>query len=134
MRPGVARRTLALAGVALLAALVSLASARPRHEGERLPQPTGTWYRAFAAPYKLSPSRKRTACGQRIGPGTRGIAHPTLPCGAKIYLSFGGKRVLTQVIDRGPYAPGREFDVTKPLADEIDLHGTQSIRWAFAGD
>lgn len=132
MRPPVALRTLALAGVALLAALVSLAIARPRHEGERLPQPSGTWYRAFVAPYKPAASRKRTACGQRIGPDTRGIAHPTLPCGVKIYLAFGGKRVLTQVIDRGPYAPGREFDVTKPLADEIGLHGTESIRWAFA--
>jgi rare lipoprotein A (peptidoglycan hydrolase) len=132
MRPAVARRTLALAGVALLAALVSVAVARPRDEGERLPQPAGTWYSAFVAPYTPAPSRRRTACGQRIGPDTRGIAHPSLPCGAKIYLAFGGKRVLTQVIDRGPYAPGREFDVTKPLADEIGLHGTESIRWAFA--
>jgi rare lipoprotein A (peptidoglycan hydrolase) len=132
VRAAVALRTLALAGVALLAALVSVAVARPRNEGERLPQPSGTWYRAVVAPYRPSASRGRTACGQRIDRDTRGIAHPTLPCGAKIYLAFEGKRVLTQVIDRGPYAPGREFDVTKPLADEIGLHGTQSIRWAFA--
>jgi rare lipoprotein A (peptidoglycan hydrolase) len=40
--------------------------------------------------------------------------------------------VLTQVIDRGPYAPGREFQLTKALADEIDLHGVQPIKWRFA--
>jgi rare lipoprotein A (peptidoglycan hydrolase) len=132
VRPSLALRTLALAGVALLAALVSLAIARPRHEDERLPQPTGTWYRAYAAPYRPAPSRQRTACGQRITGDLRGIAHPTLPCGAKVYLWLGSKRVLTQVVDRGPYAPGREFDVTKPLADEIGLHRTRSVRWAFA--
>jgi hypothetical protein len=40
--------------------------------------------------------------------------------------------VLTQVIDRGPNAPGREFNVTKALADEIGLHGTERIRWSYA--
>jgi rare lipoprotein A (peptidoglycan hydrolase) len=61
-----------------------------------------------------------------------GVAHPVLPCGAKVYLSYGGRRVLTQVIDRGPNKPGREFGVAKPLADEIGLHGTKPIRWSFA--
>ena len=55
-----------------------------------------------------------------------------LPCGAKVFLSYGGRRVLTQVIDRGPNVPGREFDVTKALADEIGLHGTKRIRWSYA--
>jgi rare lipoprotein A (peptidoglycan hydrolase) len=128
-----AKRTLALAGVGLLAALVSLALASPGGKrASRLPEPTGTWYRALAAPYSLAASRGRTACGQRISARTMGVAHPVLPCGAKIYISYGGRRVLTQVIDRGPNAPGREFNVTKALADEIDLHGTRSIRWSFA--
>jgi hypothetical protein len=39
---------------------------------------------------------------------------------------------LTQVIDRGPNAPGREFVLTKALADEIDLHATRRIEWSFA--
>ena len=63
---------------------------------------------------------------------TLGVAHPVLPCGARIYISYGGHKVLTQVIDRGPSAPGREFDVTKALADEIGLHGTKRIRWSYA--
>jgi rare lipoprotein A (peptidoglycan hydrolase) len=127
-----AKRTLALAGVALLAALVSLALAAPDRHHARLPQPAGSWYRALAAPYSLAASRGRTACGQRIEKRTMGVAHPVLPCGVKIYILYGGHRVLTQVIDRGPNAPGREFDVTKALADEIGLHGTRPIRWSFA--
>jgi rare lipoprotein A (peptidoglycan hydrolase) len=50
----------------------------------------------------------------------------------KVYIAYGGTRVLTQVIDRGPFVPGREFDITKALADKIGLHGTQPIRWTFA--
>jgi len=133
VRPATAKRTLALAGVAVLAALVSIALASPRHRhGQGLPKPVGTWYQALAAPYAPSASRGRTACGQRIEPRTLGVAHPVLPCGAKVYISYGGRRVLTQVIDRGPNAPGRAFDVTKALADEIGLHGTRRIEWAFA--
>jgi len=131
--PAAAKRTLALAGVALLAALVSLALAAPdRNRGAGLPKPAGTWYRALAAPYSPAASRGRTACGQQIQARTMGVAHPILPCGAKIYISFGGHRVLTQVIDRGPNAPGREFNVTKALADEIGLDVTRSVRWSFA--
>jgi hypothetical protein len=133
VRPAAAKRTLALAGVALLAALVSLALAAPdRDHGSGLPKPVGTWYRALAAPYSPAASLERTACGQRITARTMGLAHPVLPCGAKIYLSFDGHTVLTQVIDRGPNSPGREFNVTKALADEIGLHGTKGIRWSFA--
>ena len=133
MRPTAAKRTLGLAGVALLAALLSLALASPgRQHRSGLPQPVGTWYRALALPYTLRASRKRTACGQRIGARTMGVAHPVLPCGAKVYISYGGRRVLTQVIDRSPIKAGREFAVAKALADEIGLHGTHTIRWSFA--
>ena len=133
MSPATAKRTLGLAGVALLAALVSLALAAPdRNRGTTLPKPVGTWYRALAAAYSPATARGRTACGQRIEARTRGVAHPVLPCGARIYISYGGHKLLTQVIDRGPSAPGREFNLTKALADEIGLHGTKRIRWSYA--
>ena len=126
-------RTLALAGVALLAVLVSLALASPdRNRETTLPKPVGTWYPALAAAYSPAAARGRTACGQRIQARMRGVAHPVLPCGARIYISYGGHKVLTQVIDRGPNAPGREFNVTKALADEIGLQGTKRIRWSYA--
>ena len=133
MSSAAAIRTLALAGVALLAALVSLALASPdRNRETTLPKPVGTWYRALAEPYSPAAGRGRTACGQRIEARLLGVAHPVLPCGARIYISYDGHKVLTQVIDRGPNAPGREFNLTKALADEIGLEGTKRIQWSYA--
>jgi hypothetical protein len=40
--------------------------------------------------------------------------------------------VLTQVIDHGPFVPGREFELTDALAKELGLVGVQSIRWSYA--
>ena len=58
--------------------------------------------------------------------------HPVLPCGAKIFLTYGGKTVLTTVVDRGPLAPGYEFELTPALAERVGLTGVQKIRWSFA--
>jgi rare lipoprotein A (peptidoglycan hydrolase) len=131
---GAAKRTVALAGVALLAALLSLALSSPRGHRDKhaLPQPLSTWYTALAAPYNPARTHTRTACGQRLDAKTLGVAHPVLPCGVKLYISYRGTEVLTQVIDRGLSAPGREFYVTKALADRIGLHGTRSLRWTYA--
>jgi rare lipoprotein A (peptidoglycan hydrolase) len=90
------------------------------------------WYTALAAPYPANSRRERTACGQRLGPRTLGVAHPVLPCGIKIFISYGDNVVLTQVVDRGPNVPGRQFDVTRPLAAKIGLTGTQRVRWRYA--
>jgi rare lipoprotein A len=135
MSPAVAKRAVGLGGVALVAAIASLAIASPEVRSGKpnpLPKPARTWYKALAAPYDLGASRRRTACDVRIRPDTLGVAHPVLPCGVKVFIAFEGARVLTQVIDRGPYVPGREFDLTKALARKIGLHGTQRIRWTFA--
>jgi len=133
MRPALAQRELALAAIAVLAGVVVLAVSIGRSSdgnATSLPQPVH-WYQALAAPYTPS-AKKRTACGQHVDAHTLGVAHPVLPCGAKIFLDFGGKRVLTQVIDKGPAVPGREFDVTKALADKIGLVSVDQVRWAFA--
>src|SRR5262249_7823593 len=108
--------------------VVSLSVTRPgAHPSTTLPQPAD-WNTALAAPY--TPARQ-TACGQRVRRGTLGVAHPVLPCGVMIYLEFDGKRVLTQVIDKAPAVPGREFDLTRALANRIGLHGVEQVRWAF---
>jgi rare lipoprotein A (peptidoglycan hydrolase) len=125
-------RSALLGGVALVALAVALALAHHRKHGSSLPEPAGQWYTALAAPYTPSTKTKTGACGVRIGPNTAGVAHPVLPCGAKIYIQFGGKEVLTQVIDRGHTAPGRTFDVTQALAKLLGLQGSQTIRWRFA--
>ena len=132
MTTTVGLRAAALAGVALVSLAVALAVAHRHEHKQALPTPAGQWYTALAAPYTPSTETKKGACGVAIGPKTAGVAHPQLPCGVKIYVKFGGKEVLTQVVDRGHVIPGREFDVTEGLAKLLGLQGTQTIQWRFA--
>jgi Lytic transglycolase len=124
-----AQRLIALGAVALLVGAAALAFLTLRGGSSTShPRPV-QWYSALAAPY-TPPAR--TSCGVRTNARTPGVAHPVLACGAKLYVSFGGKEVLTQVIDRGTQVPGREFDLTTATANSLGVHGTQRIRWAFA--
>jgi rare lipoprotein A len=133
VRVGLAQRQAALAGIALLAAVVAVAILSGRRDTARpLPPAVGS-YTALAGSSGVIAYGKRTACGQLIGPRTEGVAHPVLPCGVKIYVSYDGQHVLTQVIDRGPNAPGREFDLTEALARRLGLVGVQRVTWSYAG-
>lgn len=136
---GLARRGIALAAIALLAGVLAFAAASRNDDGNEpttavrpVPVPGADWYRSLAAPYPASTKRERTACGQRLGPKTLGVAHPVLPCGVKLFIAYRDKVVLTQVVDRGPSVPGREFDVTRALAAKLGLTGTQQVRWRYA--
>lgn len=132
MRPALAVREIALAGLALLAAVASLAITEQTREGTGTsPQPEGS-YLALAGSSGPAAFGRRTACGGVIHPDTEGVSHPTLPCGARIFLSFDGMRVLTQVVDRGPYVPGRQFDLTDALARRVGLRGVKLIHWSYA--
>ena len=139
MNAALAQRLVLLAALALITVVAVLAIAAladdPAAEPEverSVPAPDGGWYETIAAPYRLDTRKKRTVCGFRARPQALGVAHPVLPCGAKLYLSFGGKEVLTQVVDRGTGAAGREFELTAALARELDLRGVQPIRWRYA--
>jgi hypothetical protein len=59
------------------------------------------------------------ACGGTLQPGTRGVAHKTLPCGTRITLRYRGRTVTTRVVDRGPYVGGREFDLTQATRNDL---------------
>jgi rare lipoprotein A (peptidoglycan hydrolase) len=132
VRGRLAQREAALACVALLAAVVSLAvTSSGRSHERRLPRPAGS-YTALAGVGGTAVG-KRTACGVVVGPHTEGVAHPVLPCGARLYVTYRGQHVLTEVIDRGPYLPGREFDLTPALAQRLGLSGVQLIAWSYAG-
>jgi hypothetical protein len=128
----VAPRVAALAGIAVLALAIAFAVARHGHHGSSLPPAVGPWRTALAAAYTPSVPNAKGACGIAIGAKTIGVAHPVLPCGVKIYIDYGDRHVLTQVIDRGPATPGREFNLTIALAKLLGLDGTQEIRWRFA--
>jgi rare lipoprotein A (peptidoglycan hydrolase) len=127
-----AQRELTLGAVALLAAMVALAvTAKTRSSGTDLPRAVG-YYAALADSSGAAAFGRHTACGVVIGPDTEGVAHPTLPCGASIYVSFRGRHVLTQVIDRGPRVRGRQFELSDALARRLGLSGIRTIHWSYA--
>ena len=138
MTAAVAQRQVALAGVALLGAVLALAlSSRGGHAtAPKLPQPVpapgGGWYRALAG---TGPARygHRTRCNIVLRPKTIGVVDSVLPCGIKLYVAFeDSPQVLTQVIDRRPVAPRRKFELTPNLAEQLGVDGVQPIRWTFA--
>jgi hypothetical protein len=134
-----AQRLVVLAGVALLAGLVALAlshedAPRAQNLPAAIPAPGGGWFSTLASSH--GPSFGRThrdkVCGHVVGPSSLGVAHPVLPCDTKLYLSYGGRRALTQVIARGAGAAGREFELSPALARALGLSGTQPIKWRYA--
>ena len=135
-----AQRQLALLAAALLGAVVALAVAsrndrlaRPR---SLLPQPAVSnvsgWYPALAGVRQRPLAGHVSGCGTLLRPKTLGIDHQVLPCGAKVFVVYHGKTVLTTVVDRGPFTPRFDFEVTPALADLLGLTGVQTIRWSFA--
>ncbi len=55
---------------------------------------------------------ERLGCGGRLTEATEGVAHRSLPCGTQVTLRHRGRTVRVPVVDCGPYAGGREFDLT----------------------
>jgi rare lipoprotein A len=71
----------------------------------------------------------RTACGQTLTTSTVGVAHKTMPCGTKLTLRYGSRTVKVEVIDRGPYVAGREFDLTTATKQKLGFGSTGTV-WA----
>ena len=133
MRGRLAQRQVALVAVALLATAVSLAlGGRHARRAASLPPPQGA-YTALVASRGAGTVGTRTSCGVVVGAGTAGIASPVLPCGVRLYFSYGGRHVLAPVIGRGPARPGAEFAVTPALARRLGLSGTARVSWSYAG-
>ena len=74
----------------------------------------------------------RTGCGGTLRYGQLGVAHKSLPCGTMVTFKHGRRKVRVPVIDRGPYAPGRQFDLTAALARQLGLTGVRRITWSYA--
>ena len=135
-----AQRHLSLAAAAVVAIVVALALAARDNPvpkaAPRLPRPAVSdlsgWYTALAGVRTRPLAGRASGCGTLLSPKALGVDHPVLPCGAKLFVEYRGKTVLTTVVDRVPRAPGYEFELTPALAELIGLTGVQKIRWRFA--
>ena len=139
MTLGVVQRAVALAAVALLAAVAALALSRETRGEETQPgepEPVAVaetgWYSALAGSRGAPRDAERTTCQRILTNRSLGVTHPVLPCGAKIYIAYGGTEVLTEVIDTRMKRQGRQFELTEALAQRLGVDGTQQIRRRFA--
>ena len=67
------------------------------------------------------------ACGGTLSPSKLGVANKTLPCGARVTLRFHGHTVTVPVIDRGPYAGNREYDLTAATKAKLGFPSTGTV-------
>ena len=70
---------------------------------------------------------RKTACGQRLGRRTLGVAHRTLPCGTNVDLYYRGKTISVPVIDRGPFRNGADWDLTQATAEALGVRSTVRV-------
>ena len=70
-----------------------------------------------------------TACGGALTPGRLGVAHRWLPCGTRVTLRYRGRSVTVPVIDRGPFAAGREWDLTAATKSKLRF-GDVGVVWS----
>ena len=91
------------------------------------------WRSGVASYYGAKFNGRRTASGERFDMNAFTAAHKTLPFGTKVRVTNPrtGKSVIVRINDRGPYARGREIDVSRAAAVELGLvqrgHGTVDL-------
>jgi rare lipoprotein A len=92
------------------------------------PSLTVTVYRpSLATQYGPGFYGRRTACGQKLKPGTIGLANRTLTCGESVAIYYQGRTLVVPVIDRGPYANGADWDLTEATGKALGIAGTAQI-------
>ena len=68
-----------------------------------------------------------TSCGGALTPGRLGVAHKSLPCGTRVTFRYRGRSATVPVIDRGPYAAGREWDLTAATKRKLGFGSTGTV-------
>jgi hypothetical protein len=85
---------------------------------------------SFASWYGPGFYGSRTACGQTFHAGIMGVAHRSLPCGASVTFRHRGRVVRARVVDRGPFAAGREFDLSPAVKEALGFGSTGRVEVA----
>jgi hypothetical protein len=90
--------------------------------------PKVTVYRSASASwYGPGLYGNRMACGGTLTPGTIGVANKSLPCGTKVHLRVGKRTVTAPVVDRGPFAGNREYDLTSATKQKLGFGSTGMV-------
>ena len=70
---------------------------------------------------------RKTACGHRMTRKLLGVAHRKLPCGTQVAITYKGQAITVPVVDRGPFKPGRRWDLTSAAAAALGFTYTDRI-------
>jgi rare lipoprotein A (peptidoglycan hydrolase) len=89
--------------------------------------PVGQYYVSIASVY--TDYGRPVACGGVLQVPELGVANKTLPCGTMVTFVYGGRAIRVPVIDRGPYIPGRDWDLTGATAEALHFPGLGEIEW-----
>lgn len=90
-----------------------------------------TWGVRTATYYGPGLYGNRTACGATLRRRTRGIAHRSLPCGARVPVYRNGRIAIFTVIDRGPHTRGVQLDLTQAAARKLGMRTTSVVRAGY---
>jgi rare lipoprotein A len=62
-----------------------------------------------------------TASGEVFRADGHTAAHPDLPFGTELLVTYGGQQAVVRVTDRGPYADDRGLDLSQAAAEKVGL-------------
>lgn len=93
--------------------------------------PTSEWKTAVASWYGPGFLGNHMANGEVLRQTSMIVAHKTLPFGTKIEISWKGRTVVATVKDRGPFIPGRDFDLGPGIQKALNFDGVHSIQYRF---
>jgi hypothetical protein len=87
----------------------------------------GVWYVSIAS--VETAYGHAVACGGILRVPELGVANKTLPCGTMVTFRYGNRAIRVPVIDRGPYVPGREWDLSGAAAEALHFPGLGPVEW-----
>ena len=96
--------------------------------GDRLPR-VRVYRAAHASWYGPGLYGNSTACGGALTGDRLGVAHRWLPCGTRVTFRYRGRSATVRVIDRGPFAAGREWDLTAATKARLGF-GDVGVVWS----
>lgn len=70
---------------------------------------------------------RRTASGEIFNQWDFTVAHRSLPFGTFVLIRRGDRAIVAKVTDRGPFIPGREFDLSRACAEALGFSGVAKI-------
>ncbi|NIC24748.1 endolytic peptidoglycan transglycosylase RlpA [Serratia plymuthica] len=87
----------------------------------------------LASSYGEEARGNTTALGEQFDPNGLTAAHPTLPIPSYVRVTnlANGRQLVVRVNDRGPYTNGRIIDLSKAVADRLNLSNNTKVKVDF---